>query len=85
MNKREFIVQYIMNRTVACTGDLIGEQEVQRALNAWNKIEEICPLGILVKNLEEEIQHAVELGFDRDYTTGEMTELILTSIKGEQS
>lgn len=82
MNKRDFIIQYVLNRAATCPGELKGSTSVEEALIAWHKIEEGCFIPG-AQNVEEEIRKAVGIGFDRDYTAGEMTELILASIKGE--
>ena len=84
-------MQYVLNRAATCPGELKGSTAAEEAMIAWNKIEEGCPitqgkgLGNLLKakNLEEDIRHAVTLGFEKDYTASEMTELIIASIKGE--
>lgn len=45
MNKREFIIQYVLNRSLALAGaGLDGESASIAAARAWDRIEALAPV-----------------------------------------
>ncbi len=57
MDKREFIIAYVLNRANAHTGDLDGPSAVNSANAAWDRIEKYAPqnfkegIEVLVKDV----------------------------------
>lgn len=43
MNKRDFILQYVMNRALAVEGILIPRDSVQAAAAAWDELQRVAP------------------------------------------
>lgn len=41
--KREFMLKFIFNRTIAVTGGLDGTAAVRNAEAAWDELNKICP------------------------------------------
>lgn len=45
MTKREFIIQYVMNRALGNTGGLDPKGAAQSAAQAWDEINRLAPIA----------------------------------------
>lgn len=43
MTKREFIMQYVLNRALAHRGGLGGVDAIHEGLKAWEELEKVAP------------------------------------------
>lgn len=43
MTKREFIMQYVLNRALGNKGGLTGEVAVSEGAKAWEELEKVAP------------------------------------------
>lgn len=48
MTKREFMIQYVLNRAMAVTSSLGGSDAAETAEEAWETINELAPLVVCI-------------------------------------